>query len=99
MNITTIGYRFLDFYQSASINLHVSHSCIDETMAQDQDYEIFKLGDWELQSGEKIIDAHIAYKTFGDPKYPAIVYPTWYSGCMFVPSLKLIIMNGADSGV
>lgn len=52
-------------------------------MAQDQDYEIFKLGDWELQSGEKIIDAHIAYKTFGDPKSPTIVYPTWYSGRMF----------------
>ena len=46
-----------------------------------QDYEIFKLGDWELQSGEKIIDAHLAYKTFGDPSSPAIVYPTWYSGC------------------
>lgn len=46
-----------------------------------QDYEIFKLGDWELQSGEKILDAHIAYKTFGDPKSPAIVYPSWFSGC------------------
>ncbi|KAJ5578646.1 uncharacterized protein N7459_007610 [Penicillium hispanicum] len=45
-----------------------------------QDYEIFKLGDWELQSGEKIVDAHLAYKTFGDPKSPAIVYPTWFSG-------------------
>lgn len=46
------------------------------------DYETFKLGDWELQSGEKIIDAHIAYKTFGDIKSPAIVYPTWFSGGM-----------------
>ncbi|KAL3482012.1 Alpha/Beta hydrolase protein [Aspergillus californicus] len=43
-------------------------------------YETFKLGDWELQSGEKLIDAHLAYKTFGDPKSPAIVYPTWFSG-------------------
>ncbi|KAL4948672.1 Alpha/Beta hydrolase protein [Aspergillus filifer] len=50
-------------------------------MAQ-QDYETFKLGDWELQSGEKLIDAHIAYKTFGDPKSPAIVYPTWFSGAI-----------------
>lgn len=50
-------------------------------MAQ-KDYEIFKLGDWELQSGEKLIDAHIAYKTFGDPSSPAIVYPTWFSGGM-----------------
>lgn len=49
-------------------------------MMQDDTYDIFKLGDWELQSGEKIIDAHIAYKTFGDPKSPAIVYPTWFSG-------------------
>ncbi|EPS25515.1 hypothetical protein PDE_00448 [Penicillium oxalicum 114-2] len=44
------------------------------------DYEIYKLGDWELQSGEKIPDAHIAFKTFGDRKLPAIVYPTWFSG-------------------
>ncbi|BAE56138.1 unnamed protein product [Aspergillus oryzae RIB40] len=48
-------------------------------MAQ-QDFETFKLGDWELQSGEKLINASIAYKTFGDPKSPAIVYPTWFSG-------------------
>jgi homoserine O-acetyltransferase len=48
-------------------------------MAQ-QDYEVYKLGDWELQSGEKLIDAHIAYKTFGNPESPAIVYPTWFSG-------------------
>lgn len=47
-----------------------------------EDYETYKLGDWELQSGEKIVDAHIAYKTFGDPKSPAIVYPTWFSGGM-----------------
>ena len=50
-------------------------------MAQDDTYETFKLGDWELQSGEKIPDAHIAYKTFGDPNSPAIVYPSWFSGC------------------
>lgn len=45
------------------------------------EYETYKLGDWELQSGEKIPNAHIAYKTFGDPTSPAIVYPTWFSGC------------------
>ncbi|CAL5866936.1 uncharacterized protein PFLUO_LOCUS1148 [Penicillium psychrofluorescens] len=44
------------------------------------EYETYKLGDWELQSGEKIPNAHIAYKTFGDPTSPAIVYPTWFSG-------------------
>lgn len=48
-------------------------------MSKEQ-YETFKLGDWGLQSGEKIEDAHIAYKTFGDPKTPAIIYPTWFSG-------------------
>jgi homoserine acetyltransferase len=52
-------------------------------MANTPDYETYKLGDWELQSGEKIIDAHIAYKTFGDPKSPAILYPSWYSGSTF----------------
>jgi homoserine O-acetyltransferase len=51
------------------------------------DYEIYKLGDWDLQSGEKIVDAHIAYKTFGDPSLPAIVYPTWFSGGMLLPGL------------
>ena len=44
------------------------------------DYETFKLGDWKLQGGGTLPDAHIAYKTFGNPKSPAIVYPTWYSG-------------------
>ncbi|RAL16733.1 homoserine acetyltransferase family protein [Aspergillus homomorphus CBS 101889] len=44
------------------------------------DYKTFKLGDWELQSGEKLVDAHIAYTTFGDPRLPAIVYPSWFSG-------------------
>jgi homoserine acetyltransferase len=49
-------------------------------MASTNDYDIYKLGDWDLQSGEKILDAHIAYKTFGNPKSPAILYPSWYSG-------------------
>lgn len=49
---------------------------------QTQDYETFKLGDWALQSGEKIVDAHIAYRTFGDAKSSAIVYPTAFSGGM-----------------
>ncbi|KAJ5146864.1 hypothetical protein N7526_000216 [Penicillium atrosanguineum] len=47
-----------------------------------EDYETFKLGDWELQSGEKIANAHIAYKTFGDPKSPAVLYPSWFSGAI-----------------
>ncbi|KAJ5642196.1 hypothetical protein N7490_006196 [Penicillium lividum] len=50
-------------------------------MSQD-DYETYELGDWELQSGEKIVDAHIAFKTFGDPESPAILYPGWFSGLL-----------------
>jgi homoserine acetyltransferase len=45
------------------------------------DYETYKLGDFELESGEVLHDAFIAYRTFGDQNLPAIVYPTWYSGC------------------
>lgn len=40
----------------------------------------YPLGDWKLQSGASIPDAHLAFKTFGDPTLPAIVYPSWYSG-------------------
>ncbi|KAJ5259367.1 hypothetical protein N7478_012348 [Penicillium angulare] len=47
-----------------------------------EDYETYDLGDWELQSGEKIKNAHIAFKTFGDPKLPAILYPSWFSGLL-----------------
>ena len=46
-----------------------------------EDYDKYTLGDWHLQCGATLSNAHIAYKTFGDPKAPAIVYPTWYSGC------------------
>ena len=47
----------------------------------DEAYETFKLGDWDLQCGETLPDAFIAYKTVGDRSSPLIVYPTWYSGC------------------
>lgn len=46
-----------------------------------EQYETYNLGDWQLQSGQSIKNAHIAYKTFGDPKSPPIIYPTWYTGC------------------
>ncbi|OAL71878.1 homoserine acetyltransferase [Trichophyton violaceum] len=45
-----------------------------------EEYSTFELGDWSLQSGQVIPKAHIAYRTFGDPKLPAIVYPSWFSG-------------------
>ncbi|KAK4545284.1 hypothetical protein LTR36_003464 [Oleoguttula mirabilis] len=46
------------------------------------DYETYSLGDVKLKSAGTIPDAHIAYKTFGDPNNPAIIYPTWYSGAI-----------------
>lgn len=46
----------------------------------DSDYKTYKLGDFKLVSGETISGAFIAYKTFGDPSSPAIVYPSWFSG-------------------
>lgn len=45
------------------------------------EYKTYKLGDFKLKSGETIPDAHIAFLEIGDPDKPAIIYPTWYSGC------------------
>ncbi|GJJ77385.1 homoserine O-acetyltransferase/O-succinyltransferase [Entomortierella parvispora] len=39
-----------------------------------------QLGDFELQSGEVLPAAYIAYRTYGSPSNPCVVYPTWYSG-------------------
>lgn len=47
-----------------------------------KDYETYSLGDFSLKNGGLIPSAHIAYKTFGSPKSPAIIYPTWYSGAI-----------------
>jgi len=44
------------------------------------DYETYDLGDFKLQGGGVLPGAWIAYKTFGDSKNPAILYPSWYSG-------------------
>lgn len=46
----------------------------------DEKVQIYHLGDFALRSGETIPDAFIAYKTWGDPANPTIIYPTWYSG-------------------
>ncbi|KAF6829448.1 hypothetical protein CMUS01_08158 [Colletotrichum musicola] len=46
------------------------------------DIKQFDLGDFKLQSGDVLPGAWIAYKTFGDPSLPAVVYPTWYSGAI-----------------
>ena len=45
-----------------------------------EDYETFDLGDFKLKNGGTIPNAKIAYKTFGLPSNPAIIYPSWYSG-------------------
>ncbi|KAF9397286.1 hypothetical protein BGX21_009025 [Mortierella sp. AD011] len=42
--------------------------------------KFYQLGDFELQSGEILPSAYIAYRTYGSPTNPCIVYPTWYSG-------------------
>lgn len=44
------------------------------------DYETYDLGAFDLQSGGRLEGAFVAYKTFGAPSSPAIVYPTWFSG-------------------
>ena len=44
------------------------------------DYSTFDLGDFPLSSGAVLPSAFIAYKTYGDPSLPAIVYPSWFSG-------------------
>lgn len=47
------------------------------------DYEIYDLGDFQLQRGATIRECKLAYKTFGTlnaAKDNVIVYPTWYSG-------------------
>lgn len=59
----------------------------DETMAAG--YDTYNLGDFKLKSGEKIPNTFIAYKTFGDHRSPAVIYPTWYSGCKFSSLLVL----------
>ncbi|PIA99299.1 hypothetical protein CB0940_02550 [Cercospora beticola] len=46
------------------------------------DISTYSLGDFKLQNGGVIPDAKIAYKTFGEPGSPAIIYPTWYSGAI-----------------
>ena len=59
-------------------------------------YDTYKVGDFELKSGEKIPDAFIAYKTFGDHHSPAVIYPTWYSGCTSSSLLEPVVRTGKD---
>ncbi|KAI6845783.1 hypothetical protein KC332_g4234 [Hortaea werneckii] len=49
-------------------------------MSQQPPYQTYPLGDFALQTGTHIPQAHLAYKTYGDPQNPTIIYPTWFSG-------------------
>ncbi|RMY64811.1 hypothetical protein D0863_09554 [Hortaea werneckii] len=49
-------------------------------MSHQPPYQTYPLGDFALQTGNHIPQAHLAYKTYGDPKNPTIIYPTWFSG-------------------
>lgn len=50
-------------------------------MSNDNKLERFELGDFQLNSGGSLPNAFLAYKTFGDLSKPAIINPTWYTGC------------------
>lgn len=45
-----------------------------------EEYKTHALGDFALQSGRTLKNAHLAYLTLGSPSNPTILYPTWYSG-------------------
>jgi homoserine O-acetyltransferase len=48
-----------------------------------RDYEIFELGNWQLENGDTLHHARLAYKTHGtlnEAKDNAIVFPTAYGG-------------------
>jgi pimeloyl-ACP methyl ester carboxylesterase len=44
------------------------------------EYQKYDLGDFQLQNGDTLPGAWVAYKTFGNHQSPAILYPTWFSG-------------------
>ena len=49
-------------------------------------YPIYELGDVELQSGETLVDARIAYQTYGtlnSQRSNVVVIPTFYTGTHF----------------
>ncbi len=50
---------------------------------QAQDQQFADLGTLELESGEKLLDCRIGYRTFGTlagSRDNAILIPTWYGG-------------------
>ena len=61
-----------------------------QKLTMSDQYSTYKLGNFKLKSGGEIPDALIAYKTFGDPSQPAIIYPSWYSGCTLRAHSKIV---------
>jgi homoserine O-acetyltransferase len=56
-------------------------------------FETFDLGDFDLESGEKLRGLKLAYSTFGTlsrDKSNAILFPTWYSGTSKILELAYI---------
>lgn len=52
-------------------------------MPMTQDYDSFELGDVDLQSGERLRNARLAYKTYGElspTRDNVVVLPTFYTG-------------------
>ena len=45
--------------------------------AGDDGYYLYNMGKFTFQKGGSLTEAKLGYKTFGDPKSPVIVYPTW----------------------
>lgn len=58
--------------------------------ATDPNIKYHQLGDFELQSGEILPSAYIAYRTYGSPSNPCVVYPTWFSGTIVAGNEWLI---------
>lgn len=56
----------------------------------DPTVQTFSLGNWELQSGEVVQDAYLAYKTYGQPDSPLILYPTWFTGTLTEARLSFL---------
>ncbi|KAF9125018.1 hypothetical protein BGX30_000640 [Mortierella sp. GBA39] len=56
----------------------------------DRTIKYYQLGDFELQSGEILPAAYIAYLTYGSPSNPCVLYPTWYSGTIVAGNEWLI---------
>jgi homoserine O-acetyltransferase len=56
-------------------------------------FQTFELGDFELESGEKLRGARLAYATFGAlaaDRSNAILFPSWYSGASKILELAYV---------